>query len=155
MIDFKMSESEEIEMSRLSREEGDQEMETANERMMKRVSKEMQEMSALPREEGNQEIESTNVSKDTEEMSPPREEDDQERETETANERMADNDHDQEKNIKNYYESLEGKSFFETLQFQKENFFELPASDENVHPLTLEKRTSTDMIIALALFFMR
>ena len=84
-----------------------------------------------------------------------REEGDQEMETETANERMADNGHDQEKKIENYLESLGGKSLFEILQFQKENFFELPVSDDNVHPLTLEKRTIKDAIIAIVLFFMR
>ena len=83
------------------------------------------------------------------------EEDDQRMETETTIERMAENDHDQEKNIMNYYESLKGKFFFEALQFQKEHFFELPAKDENVHPLTFEKRTETDTIIALALFIVR
>ena len=121
-------------MSRLSREEGDQEMETASERMItvKMVSEDQDiEMSPLTGEEGNQE-----------------------RETETANEGR-DNDHDQEKNINDYLESLKDNFFFKSLQNQKENFLKLPASDENVHPLTFKKRTKTHMIIALALFFMR
>ena len=128
-------ESEEIDMSHLSREEGDQEIDTENERMimMKRVSGEIEEMSPLPREE-------TNDERDTDE---------------TANERMTDNDDDKEKTIEDYFKSLKDKSFLETLQFQKENFIELPASDENIHPVTLENRTITDALIALALFFMR
>ena len=89
-------------------------------------------------------------------MSPlPGEEGNQEMETETANDRKADNSHDQENKIEDYYESLKDKSLLEALQFQRENFFELPVSDDNVHPLTLEKRTIKDAIIAIVLFFMR
>ena len=76
------------------------------------------------------------------------EEGDQRMETETVKERMAENDHDQEKNIMNYYESLKGKFFFEALQLQKDNFLELLE-------LTSKKRTKTETIIALALFIVR
>ena len=72
-----------------------------------------------------------------------------------SNERMMNQDQIQEKKIEDYYESFSKKSFIETLQFQKDNFIECPAEDENVHPLTGKKRTRRDKLIALTLFFMR
>ena len=90
------------------------------------------------------------------EMSPlPGEEGDQEMETETAHDRKADDSHDQEKKIENYYESLGEKNFLEALQFHKENFLRFPASKEDVASLTLKKSTIKDAIMARVLFFKR
>ena len=112
------------------------------------------EMTPLPREEDDQEIETGNEIEEIEEMSPhPR--DEAALEMETENERIVDIDEELKKKIKDYFDSFQSKSFIETLQFQKENFIEFPASEENIHPLTLEKRTRKDTIIALVLFFMR
>ena len=113
-------------------------------------------MSPLPREEV--ELETGNERSVTveiiEEISPlPTEEEGQE--IETATERMADNDHDEEKKIEDYLESCRRPTFLQTLQFQTKNFITFPASDENVHPLTREKRTEKEAIIALVLFFTR
>ena len=154
--------SEEIEMSALPREEVDQEIETERSVMLEKASEETEEISGSSREECDREVKdgsgrSVKVEMLSEseaiQMSPqPREGIDQEREP----------DHDQEKNIEDYYESFEDKSFFETLQWQRDNFFEFPASEENTQ--TKEKRTRKDAIIAkvakispiaLALFFMR
>ena len=90
------------------------------------------------------------------EMSPlPGKEGDQEMETETANDRIADYSHDQENKIEDYYHSLKDKTLLEALQFQRENFFENPETDANVDPLTLKKRTIKDAIKARVMFFMR
>ena len=61
----------------------------------------------------------------------------------------------EENTIEGYYESFSSKSLKETLQFQKKNIFDFPSWEENIHPLTLEKRAVKDTIIAIASFLLR
>ena len=77
------------------------------------------EMSCLSREEGEQKIE-------------------------IANKRIRGQDTGQ--TIQNYIESLENKSFCETLRFHQNNFLELPEG---------QRRTRIETITAIVSFFMR
>ena len=119
--------SEDIEMSRIPREEVDQEMETANSSSPARRWVGLRDSLSPP--PGSL-------------ASPPRM-------------RMPNTEQDEEKEILIFLKKLRSKSLFEALQFHKENFLECPESDENVSTLPLVKRTIKDAFVALVLFLMR
>ena len=125
-----------METMETAHEKFNQDTEPGDERsvMMESVSEEIEmiemiEMPPLHGEEGGQEIE-------------------------RGNKRTVGNEHYEEKRIE-YLEILETKSFFETLQFHKKHFPQIPLREEMVNPITKEKGTTTEAFIALALFIMR